>query len=277
MSRGGRPAARRARRLIGHGAWQTRSRSLLAAAAARDPERCLAAHRRRHADVRRCGWPGRAACRAAGGGRAYAGATSSSSLRGPPRRTCSAGSPSPPSAPSPCRPILPRRRTSSGSRRPGPAATAGHRRGPAAAGRGGGRSDIATGLLDIDELVGDWRATRSCRRQAIPLDVTPDDLAVLIPTSGTTGRSKLVMQTQRAYAMAGEGFPYWMELTQRRPADDVAAAVPHQRTGLLGAGLAGMRSRPRPAAALLGERLPRRPRDGTARPSSTRSARCWRS
>ncbi|CAN5637485.1 N/A [soil metagenome] len=40
----------------------------------------------------------------------------------------------------------------------------------------------------------------------------PDDPAVLIPTSGTTGRSKLVTQTQRAYAMAGEGFPWWMEL-----------------------------------------------------------------
>jgi carnitine-CoA ligase len=38
-------------------------------------------------------------------------------------------------------------------------------------------------------------------------------VAVLIPTSGTTGRSKLVMQTHRAYAMAGEGFPFWMELT----------------------------------------------------------------
>ena len=43
----------------------------------------------------------------------------------------------------------------------------------------------------------------------------PDDVAALIPTSGTTGRSKLVMQTHRAYAMAGEGFPYWMELTAR--------------------------------------------------------------
>ncbi|MDQ1618883.1 MAG: carnitine-CoA ligase [Actinomycetota bacterium] len=40
----------------------------------------------------------------------------------------------------------------------------------------------------------------------------PDDVAVLIPTSGTTGRSKLVMQTHRAYAWAGEGFPDWMEL-----------------------------------------------------------------
>jgi carnitine-CoA ligase len=43
--------------------------------------------------------------------------------------------------------------------------------------------------------------------------VRPDDLAVLIPTSGTTGRSKLVMQTHRAYAMAAEGFPDWLGLT----------------------------------------------------------------
>ncbi len=35
----------------------------------------------------------------------------------------------------------------------------------------------------------------------------------MIPTSGTTGRSKLVMQTHRAYVMAGEGFPFWMGLT----------------------------------------------------------------
>jgi len=51
------------------------------------------------------------------------------------------------------------------------------------------------------------------RSAALPdADVGPGDLAVLIPTSGTTGRSKLVMQTHRAYAMAGEGFPFWMEL-----------------------------------------------------------------
>jgi crotonobetaine/carnitine-CoA ligase len=43
--------------------------------------------------------------------------------------------------------------------------------------------------------------------------VMPDDVAVMIPTSGTTGRSKLVMQTHRAYVMAGEGFPHWMGLT----------------------------------------------------------------
>jgi crotonobetaine/carnitine-CoA ligase len=47
-----------------------------------------------------------------------------------------------------------------------------------------------------------------------PGPATHDDAAVLIPTSGTTGRSKLVTQTHRAYAMAGEGFPSWIGLTE---------------------------------------------------------------
>ena len=46
-----------------------------------------------------------------------------------------------------------------------------------------------------------------------PAAVDPSDVAVMIPTSGTTGRSKLVMQTHLAYVMAGEGFPHWMQLT----------------------------------------------------------------
>jgi crotonobetaine/carnitine-CoA ligase len=70
---------------------------------------------------------------------------------------------------------------------------------------------VELGLADIASLVGDWRAGPSAAEP--PLEAQPDDLAVLIPTSGTTGRSKLVMQTHRTYAMAGEGFPYWMELT----------------------------------------------------------------
>jgi crotonobetaine/carnitine-CoA ligase len=76
------------------------------------------------------------------------------------------------------------------------------------------------GVLDSDELVqaaGDPAA-------ALPdAGVGPDDVAVLIPTSGTTGRSKLVMQTHRAYAMAGEGFPFWMELTA---ADRLMTSLP---------------------------------------------------
>jgi crotonobetaine/carnitine-CoA ligase len=46
-----------------------------------------------------------------------------------------------------------------------------------------------------------------------PADRDERDVAVMIPTSGTTGRSKLVMQTHLAYVMAGEGFPYWLRLT----------------------------------------------------------------
>jgi carnitine-CoA ligase len=45
-----------------------------------------------------------------------------------------------------------------------------------------------------------------------PAALDGDDVAVMIPTSGTTGRSKLVMQTHRAYVMAGEGFPWWLGL-----------------------------------------------------------------
>jgi carnitine-CoA ligase len=61
--------------------------------------------------------------------------------------------------------------------------------------------------LDVDELLAGEPAE-------VPTgDASPDDVAVLIPTSGTTGKSKLVMQTHRAYVMAGEGFPYWMQLS----------------------------------------------------------------
>jgi crotonobetaine/carnitine-CoA ligase len=51
----------------------------------------------------------------------------------------------------------------------------------------------------------------------------PDDAAVLIPTSGTTGRSKLVTQTQRAYVMAAEGFPWWVGLG---PDDRLMTSLP---------------------------------------------------
>jgi acyl-CoA synthetase (AMP-forming)/AMP-acid ligase II len=67
-------------------------------------------------------------------------------------------------------------------------------------------------VLDVGALVpADWSdpaAMAAAARQARLPDagVVPADPAVLIPTSGTTGRSKLVIQTHRAYAMAGEGF-----------------------------------------------------------------------
>jgi crotonobetaine/carnitine-CoA ligase len=44
------------------------------------------------------------------------------------------------------------------------------------------------------------------------LALGPHDPAVLIPTSGTTGRSKLVTQTHQGYVLAAEGFPFWLGL-----------------------------------------------------------------
>jgi crotonobetaine/carnitine-CoA ligase len=75
------------------------------------------------------------------------------------------------------------------------------------------RGRPASEILHISDLV---FSQPGPRRAAWPEpEVGPDDLAVLIPTSGTTGRSKLVMQTHRAYAMAAEGFPFWMGLDAR--------------------------------------------------------------
>ena len=49
-----------------------------------------------------------------------------------------------------------------------------------------------------------------------------------------------------------------MQLTRRRPADDVVAVVPHQRAGVLDARLGRGPGQPRAAARLLGEQLHRR-------------------
>lgn len=61
------------------------------------------------------------------------------------------------------------------------------------------------------------------RSTAPPIAARADEPAVLVPTSGTTGRSKLVTQTQRAYTWAGEGFPYWMGLG---PEDRLMTSLP---------------------------------------------------
>jgi crotonobetaine/carnitine-CoA ligase len=93
--------------------------------------------------------------------------------------------------------------------------------------RAGLAGGLPLGILDAGELAGDWaRAGPGGAGPASDLlgaAVSPGDLAVLIPTSGTTGRSKLVMQTHRAYVLAGEGFPYWMGLTA---ADRLMTSLP---------------------------------------------------
>ncbi len=53
--------------------------------------------------------------------------------------------------------------------------------------------------------------------------IDPRDPVVLIPTSGTTGRSKLVTQTHQGYTLAAEGFPSWVGLTAE---DRLITALP---------------------------------------------------
>jgi len=79
-----------------------------------------------------------------------------------------------------------------------------------AAHQAGGSGRRVRFFLDVNRL---FDEADSAAADLPVAGVRPDDLAVLIPTSGTTGRSKLVMQTHRAYAMAAEGFPFWMGLT----------------------------------------------------------------
>ncbi|WP_162186050.1 class I adenylate-forming enzyme family protein [Amycolatopsis jejuensis] len=63
-----------------------------------------------------------------------------------------------------------------------------------------------------------------------PYPVDESDVAIMIPTSGTTGRAKLVMQTHRAYVLAGEGFPFWMGLDST---DRLMTALPLFHTNAL--------------------------------------------
>ncbi len=99
----------------------------------------------------------------------------------------------------------------------------------------------------------------------------------MIPTSGTTGRSKLVMQTHRAYVMAGEGFPYWMQLTSD---DRLMTSLPLFHINAPAYSDARLdRGAREPRAAARASRRARSStrRAGSARPSSTPSAPCSRS
>jgi carnitine-CoA ligase len=69
------------------------------------------------------------------------------------------------------------------------------------------RSTATAAIVDIHEqLFGD-------AAPAPEVTIDPRDPVVLIPTSGTTGRSKLVTQTHQGYTLAAEGFPEWVGFT----------------------------------------------------------------
>ncbi|MEP7025757.1 MAG: AMP-binding protein [Actinomycetota bacterium] len=86
------------------------------------------------------------------------------------------------------------------------------------------RDQPTLGVLDVAGLAAAGASRAAAGDQQLPdAGVRPDDVAAVIPTSGTTGQSKLVMQTHLAYVMAGEGFPFWMELTA---ADRLMTSLP---------------------------------------------------
>ena len=62
-----------------------------------------------------------------------------------------------------------------------------------------------------------WASFRDGFERAAPLTafpgVSPDDVSMLVYTSGTTGNPKGVMVTHRMYAAAGQGFAHWTQAT----------------------------------------------------------------
>ena len=62
-----------------------------------------------------------------------------------------------------------------------------------------------------------WTSFSEAFDAAAPLadrpDVSPDDVSMLVYTSGTTGNPKGVMVTHRMYAAAGQGFRHWTQAT----------------------------------------------------------------
>ena len=62
-----------------------------------------------------------------------------------------------------------------------------------------------------------WTPFREAFDRAAPLadrpEVSPDDVSMLVYTSGTTGNPKGVMVTHRMYAAAGQGFRHWTQAT----------------------------------------------------------------
>ena len=83
-------------------------------------------------------------------------------------------------------------------------------------------------ILRGDDPVGDsWTSFSEAFGRAAPLadrhHVSPDDVSMLVYTSGTTGNPKGVMVTHRMYAAAGQGFAYW---TQATPDDRFFTCLP---------------------------------------------------
>lgn len=93
---------------------------------------------------------------------------------------------------------------------------------PSLADVAGDAADLAPGIrhriLRGDGTAGEgWISFQTAFDRATPLsdryNVSPDDVSMLVYTSGTTGNPKGVMVTHRMYAAAGQGFKHWTQAT----------------------------------------------------------------
>jgi crotonobetaine/carnitine-CoA ligase len=83
-------------------------------------------------------------------------------------------------------------------------------------------AEAAVAMIDhAPPIVSSSEISRS--RTSTSTSTTPDDVAVLLCTSGTTGAPKAVMQTHRAYTLTAEAFPSWLGL---REDDRMLAMLP---------------------------------------------------
>ena len=101
----------------------------------------------------------------------------------------------------------------------------------------GAAADLAPGIRhrivrgpepdDNDAPAAGWTPFRDAFAAAspgvAPSEVTPDDVSMLVYTSGTTGNPKGVMVTHRMYVAAGQGFAHW---TQATPDDRFFTCLP---------------------------------------------------
>ena len=111
-------------------------------------------------------------------------------------------------------------------------------------------ADLAPGILHRvlrgdDPVPDDWTSFSEAFDRAAPLDdrpeVSPDDVSMLVYTSGTTGNPKGVMVTHRMYAAAGQGFRHWTQASIERPVLHLPALLPRQHPVLLDHGRTGLR------------------------------------
>ena len=95
----------------------------------------------------------------------------------------------------------------------------------------GAAADLAPGIRHRiargDDAPAGWTSFSDAFAAAAPgvapSEVTPDDVSMLVYTSGTTGNPKGVMVTHRMYVAAGQGFAHW---TQATPGDRFFTCLP---------------------------------------------------